>query len=76
LVICHGTSREGLPGNADRMRMLTKAGALGIITIADPGFTVEPPRWPFAYSRRVVLAGTPTVTIRTDKFQAQCRCVR
>lgn len=57
LVICHGSSKEGLPTNADRMRILTKAGALGVITIADPGFTVEPPRWPFAYSRRVTLAG-------------------
>jgi len=69
LVICHGTSREGLPGNADRMRMLTKAGALGMITIADPGFTVEPPRWPFAYSRRVVLAGTPTVKSALINFR-------
>jgi hypothetical protein len=60
LVICHGTSKEGLPGQADRMRVLAKAGALGMITIADPGFTIEPPRWPFAYSRRVTLAGTPT----------------
>jgi Peptidase family M28 len=61
LVICHGTNREGLPNNADRLRILTQAGALGVITIADPGFTVEPPRWPFAYSRRVTLAGTATV---------------
>jgi len=61
LVICHGTNREGLPNNGDRIRILTAAGALGVIMIADPGFTVEPPRWPFAYSRRVTLAGTPTV---------------
>lgn len=57
LVVCHGTSREGLPSNNDRLRLLVKAGALGVIMIADPGFTVEPPRWPFAYSRSVVLAG-------------------
>jgi Zn-dependent M28 family amino/carboxypeptidase len=56
-VICHGVNREGFPNNADRSRILTQAGALGVITIADPGFTVEPPRWPFAYSRRVTLAG-------------------
>ncbi len=61
LVICHGTNREGLPNNADRIRILTEAGALGVIMIADPGFTIEPPRWPFAYSRRVTLAGSPTV---------------
>jgi len=61
LVICHGTNRAGLPNNADRIRILTEAGALGVITIADPGFTVEPPRWPFAYSRSITLAGSPTV---------------
>jgi Zn-dependent M28 family amino/carboxypeptidase len=61
LVICHGANREGLPNNADRLRILTQAGALGVITIADPGFTVEPPRWPFAYSRRVTLAGSAAV---------------
>ncbi len=60
LVICHGARRQGLPSDADRISTLTKAGALGVIIIADPGFTVEPPRWPFAYSRRVTLAGTPS----------------
>ncbi len=58
LVICHGSRRKELPSNADRLRFLTNAGALGAIIIADPGFTVEPPRWPFAYSRRVTLAGS------------------
>lgn len=61
LVICHGTRREELPSNADRIKTMSEAGALGIIFIADPGFTIEPPRWPFAYSRSVWLAGsTPT----------------
>jgi len=59
LVICHGTRREGLPSDADRMQALTQAGAAGVIMIADPGFTVEPPRWPYAYVRSVALAGTP-----------------
>lgn len=59
LVICHGTRRAGLPGDAERMAALRQAGAAGIISIADPGFTVEPPRWPFAYVRSVTLAGTP-----------------
>lgn len=58
LVICHGTRREGLPSDADRAKMLTEAGALGMILIADPGFTIEPPRWPFAYSRSVQLVGS------------------
>jgi hypothetical protein len=59
LVICHGTRREELPSNSDRIKTLSEGGALGIIFIADPGFTIEPPRWPFAYSRSVWLAGDP-----------------
>lgn len=55
LVICHGTRREELPSNSDRIKTMTGAGALGIIFIADPGFTIEPPRWPYAYSRSVTL---------------------
>lgn len=53
LVICHGTHRAGLPSDADRGTAVKAAGAIGLITIADPGFTVEPPRWPFAYARSV-----------------------
>jgi len=60
LVICHATRRAGLPSDTERMAALTKAGAAGIISIADPGFTVEPPRWPFAYIRSVRLAGAPS----------------
>lgn len=60
LVICHGTRREELPSNSDRIKIMSEGGALGIIFIADPGFTIEPPRWPFAYSRSVRLAGAPS----------------
>lgn len=59
LVICHGTRRTGLPSDADRFAALTKAGAAGLISIADPGFVIEPPRWPFAYIRNVTLEGSP-----------------
>ena len=59
IVICHGTHRAGLPGAADRDAAVRAAGAIGMLTIADPGFTVEPPRWPYAYAR--------TVTLATDK---------
>ncbi|MDG1278520.1 MAG: M28 family peptidase [Algoriphagus sp.] len=55
-VICHATRREELPNNSDRIKYMSEGGALGIIFIADPGFTIEPPRWPFAYSRSVRLA--------------------
>lgn len=60
IVICHGTHRQGLPNAAQREAAAKAAGAAGILTIADPGFTVEPPRWPYAYARTVTLAGEPS----------------
>ena len=61
LVICHATRRVDLPSDVQRRVALQQAGAAGMIAIADPGFTVEPPRWPAAYARSVTLAGsTPT----------------
>jgi hypothetical protein len=59
IVICHGTHKAGLPSAADRETAVRAAGALGMLTIADPGFTVEPPRWPYAYARTVTLADEP-----------------
>ena len=56
VVICHGTHRAGLPTAAEREAAVRAAGGAGILTIADPGFTVEPPRWPYAYARTVTLA--------------------
>jgi hypothetical protein len=57
IVICHGTRKAGLPSASDREKAVRAAGGIGILTIADPGFTVEPPRWPYAYARTVTLAG-------------------
>ena len=65
IVICHGTHRQGLPGMAEREEAVRVAGGIGMMTIADPGFTVEPPRWPYAYARTVTLAGA---TIASDPF--------
>lgn len=56
IVICHATHRAGLPSAVQREAAVRAAGALGILAIADPGFTVEPPRWPYAYARTVTLA--------------------
>jgi Zn-dependent M28 family amino/carboxypeptidase len=36
-----------------------------MLTISDPGFTVEPPRWPYAYARTVTFA---TQAPDTDRF--------
>ncbi|WP_375391349.1 M28 family peptidase [uncultured Sphingomonas sp.] len=77
LVICHATRKPGLPGDADRAAALRAGGAAGMIAIADPGFTVEPPRWPFAYARSVRLAtqpapagGLPQLTLNADALGA------
>ena len=56
IVICHGTRKAGLPSTDERDSAVRAAGAAGMLTIADPGFTVEPPRWPYAYARTVRLA--------------------
>lgn len=65
IVICHATRRAGLPGDADREAAVKAAGGIGLLSIADPGFTVEPPRWPAAYARQVKLAGAAA---DTDRF--------
>ena len=54
-VLCFGTQRQGLPGGAERASSVRAAGAAGIINIDDPYFSIEPPRWPFAYARTVTL---------------------
>jgi hypothetical protein len=56
IVICHGTHKAWLPSASEREAAARAAGAVGMLTIADPGFTVEPPRWPYAYARTVTLA--------------------
>jgi hypothetical protein len=58
LVICHGSRRDGMPSAGDRVKAAAQAGAVGIATIADPGFAIEPPRWPAAYAREVWIAGS------------------
>jgi hypothetical protein len=55
VVICFGTQREGLPGGAERMGNARKGHAAAVITVDDPYFTIEPPRWPYAYARSVTL---------------------
>ncbi len=54
IVVC-GTQRQGLPSGGERTANAKAGGAFGIVTVDDPYFTIEPPRWPFAYSRSVVL---------------------
>jgi hypothetical protein len=66
LVICHAARRPGLPTDEQRRVALQRAGATGMLAIADPGFALEPPRWPAAYARSVTLAGSaPPPSSRT-----------
>lgn len=61
IVLCFGTQRAGLPSGAERVANVRAAGALGIINVDDPYFSIEPPRWPWAYARSVILREpTPT----------------
>lgn len=57
VAVCFGTRRLGLPGTAERIKAAAQAGALGMISVDDPGFTLEPARWPAAYARTVRIEG-------------------
>jgi hypothetical protein len=53
IVVCFGTQRAKLPSSATRIANARAGHALGIVSVDDPYFTIEPPRWPFAYARTV-----------------------
>jgi len=55
IVVCFGNRRASLPGEEDRIDNAVAGHAIGIVTVDDPYFTIEPPRWPMAYSRKVSL---------------------
>ena len=55
VVVCFGNRRKGLPLGSERIAGARKAGAVGVMTVDDAGFSLEPPRWPAAYSRTVTL---------------------
>lgn len=57
IVVCFGTKRAGMPDDATRAANARAAHASAIINVDDPYFTIEPPRWPYAYARSVRLRG-------------------
>jgi Zn-dependent M28 family amino/carboxypeptidase len=59
IAVCFGTRRNGLPTAAERIRAAAGAGAVGLIAVDDPGFAIEPARWPAAYARAVHIEGDP-----------------
>ncbi|MBX9575586.1 MAG: M28 family peptidase [Caulobacteraceae bacterium] len=67
IVVCLGARREGQTTGGGRLRAATEAGAVAIVNVDDMSFTVEPPRWPLAYARSVILAemtpGAPTIPV-------------
>lgn len=56
VVICFGARRAGQTTGAGRLQAATAAGAVAMINVDDIGFILEPPRWPVAYARTVVIA--------------------
>jgi hypothetical protein len=58
IVVCFGTQRANFPSAAARAANVRDGHAAGLISVDDPFFTIEPPRWPIAYAR--------TVTLRAD----------
>jgi len=56
IVVCFGTQRQGLPSAAERVGNARAGHAFGVVSVDDPYFTIEPPRWPYAYARSVMFA--------------------
>jgi len=59
IVVCFGARRAGMTTGAQRLEAVAKSGAVGIINIDDPGFTIEPARWPEAYARSITFRDAP-----------------
>jgi hypothetical protein len=59
IAVCFGGRRHGLPSASARLAAASAAGAAGLVAVDDPGFTMEPARWPEAYARTVTLAEAP-----------------
>jgi hypothetical protein len=68
VAVCINTRRKGLTTGAERLKNAEAAGAVGLIQVDDPGFTIEPPRWPAAYARTVTIADGPPA--KTGRFVA------
>jgi Zn-dependent M28 family amino/carboxypeptidase len=62
VAVCFGGRRRNVPSAALRLTAAANAGAVGIINVDDPGFTIEPSRWPEAYARSISFrdAGPPS----------------
>jgi hypothetical protein len=59
IAVCFGGRRHGVPNGSERLAAAAAASAVGLVAVDDPGFTIEPARWPDAYARTVTLADAP-----------------
>jgi Zn-dependent M28 family amino/carboxypeptidase len=59
IAVCFGARRAGMATAGQRLEAAAKAGAAGIINVDDPGFTIEPSRWPEAYARSITFRDAP-----------------
>jgi hypothetical protein len=66
--VLRSAGAQGMTTGAQRLDAAAKAGAVGIINVDDPGFTIEPSRWPEAYAR--------AVTFRDAAAAGLCRAWR
>ena len=58
-VVCVNTRWKGLTTGAERVANARNAGAVGLVQMDDPSFTIEPFRWPAAYARTVTNGDKP-----------------
>jgi len=54
-VICYGARWQTAPSAAERLANARAGGAIGVLTVDDLSFIVEPARWPDAYARSITL---------------------
>lgn len=59
VAVCFGARRAGMTTGAQRLEAAAKASAVGIINVDDPGFTIEPSRWPEGYARSINFREAP-----------------
>jgi Zn-dependent M28 family amino/carboxypeptidase len=67
IVVCFGARRANMPSAAARIAAATKAGASGILVVDDPGFDLEPARWPDAYARTITFEADAKDTSLKDQ---------
>ena len=75
IAVCFNTKRTGMTTAGQRLDAALGAGAVGMIQVDDPYFSIEPPRWPSAYARSLVIdqstapgKGFVSMILKASKF--------